>query len=113
MFFYHEYTQNKELGFGGFILKTLVRLLPVYFYLQDFRTAISGAPDTALSGGNGCEIFLAVLIVICGLILSKPQIDPESLSATYRHRDIFAQILALLYSGGYLALLAYVIHSPE
>jgi hypothetical protein len=109
MFFYNEYTQNKEFGFGGFILKTLLRYLPVLLYLMDFSSAIT---NSTLNGGNGCELVLVVLILWTGIMISKPTIHEESMSASFRHRDIFAQILAFLYSGGYLGLLIYVIYTP-
>jgi hypothetical protein len=110
MFFYNEYTQNKEFGFGGFILKTLLRYLPVFLYLREFGIAIT---TSTLNGGNGCEVVLVILIVVSGIMIGKPTIQAESMTASYRHRDIFAQILAFLFSGGYLALLIYVIYNPD
>lgn len=110
MFFYNEFTQNKEFGAGGFILTTLLRYLPVMFYLQDF---VNATKASTLSGVNGCELFLVVLIIITGIMIGKPDIEPDNRIAKYRHRDIFAQILAFLFSGGYLGLLIYVLTNPE
>ena len=110
MFFYNEYTQNKEFGAGGFVLKTVVRYLPVLLYLRDFISAIN---TSTLSGVNGCEVLLVVFIVITGIIITKPTIQRESMTASFRHKDVVAQVMAFVFSTGYLGMLLYVIFNQD
>lgn len=108
MFFYSEYTQNKEFS-SLFLVSYLVRYLPVIVYTWDFLKHVSISEQ--LTGSHSIEICLVILIVISSIWTSKPLIDPDTRIATFRHFEIIAQALAFIYSTFNLYMVIHVSYS--
>lgn len=109
MFFYNEYTQNKEFS-SLFLLSYVIRYLPVFIYTWDF---IHMVINSELTGSHATEIGLVILMVFSGIWIKKPIINEESRVATFKHWDIAIQALTFLYSGLNLALVIYVSSSSK
>jgi hypothetical protein len=64
MFYCAELTQSKELDVVNFVWKTLLRYLPVIYFMMDYMQAVN---DERVSGQHLLFLMVSIIIVICSL----------------------------------------------
>lgn len=71
MLFYSEISQNKEVNILGLILITLVRWLPMIYYLYDFFQNLAKGIITISSV---IFLFIAILLLLVPMFTSKSSV---------------------------------------